>query len=191
MKQREILRMKKLFLVTLFFSAVVGAGASAAPSCGPGYVMVSRSDIDGIKAAECQKLWCRDLETGKSMGNGTKPATGYVNTAGPIELCDANRNCVECFGDRKWCSGAERGEWNPEYGAYTRGGDNATFESYLRTAGGCFTWQLEKPNCEDGNVAVLKNGEWVCATITSSGKGATINKASSVRRTGTIRRLGR
>ena len=183
--------MNKKFIFALVLGLAAVSGADAAVSCGPGYVLTSASSIDGIKAAECQKLWCRDLETGKAMGSGTKAATGYVNTAGPVELCDADNNCIQCFGERKWCSDATPGEWNPEYGAYTRGGDNATFESYLRTGGGCFTWQLEKPQCEDGNVAILSNGEWACATISSTGKAASINKASSVRRTGSLRRMTR
>ena len=157
-------------------------------SCGEGYVLVNRANIDGIAAAECQPLWCRDLETGKPMGSGTKPATGYKSTAYPVELCDAQRNCISCFGERKWCSGEVAGQWNPEYGAYTRGGDNASFESVLRS--GCFAWRLEKPNCEDGQTAVLKDGVWVCGvSSTVGGAAARINKASSVRRTGTMRRF--
>ena len=187
-KKRDVLNMGSI-LGVFFGLFMMGSASAATPtSCGPGYVLAAHSNIDGIKAAECVKLWCRDLETGASMGGTKNAASGYQNTSAPVELCDANNNCIECFGERKWCNGEPRGEWNPEYGAYTRGGDNASFESYLR--GGCFAWRLEKPECEDGMVAVLKNDEWVCATISSSGAAASINKASSVRRTGTtIRRV--
>ena len=177
----------KGFIASFLIVGLCAVSAHAATSCGDGYVLVNRANIDGISAAECQKLWCRDLETGKVMGSGTKANSGYKTTAAPNELCDANRNCVSCFGDRTWCKGEVPGEWNPEYGAYTRGGDNASYESYQK--GSCFAWRLEKPNCEDGQTAVLKNGVWVCGTSnTVGGAAAQINKASSVRRTGTLRR---
>lgn len=148
-------------------------------SCGPGYVLVSRSDIDDIEAAECQKLWCRDLETGKTMGSGDRANNGYKATSYPVELCDANGNCIECFGDRKWCSGQPEGFWNPEYGAYTYGGaDNATYTSYQR--GSCFAWSLEKPDCPDGQTAILQDNEWVCAEAVGSTTGS---RESSIRRT--------
>ena len=57
--------LKRIFisLVVIFVSGV--ADAATFTSCGPGYVLVeSRKKIDGIPSAECQKLWCRDLETG-------------------------------------------------------------------------------------------------------------------------------
>ena len=117
----------KKFLISLIAINIglVAGGAAMADkftSCGPGYILVSHSDIDGIDAAECQKLWCRDLENGKSMGNGDRANSGYKETSYPMELCDANNNCVECFGDRRWCSGETPGYWNPEYGAYTYDG---------------------------------------------------------------------
>lgn len=155
-------------------------------SCGPGYVLASRSKLDGVTAYECQKLWCRDLELGKAMGSGNSAASGYKSTNTPIELCDALNNCIECFGDRSWCSGEISGVWNPEYGAYTRGGnDSSMYVSYQK--GGCFAWRLEKPSCPNGQTAILQNDEWVCATSTSGDSG--INRESSIRRTGTIRRI--
>ena len=97
----------------------------------------------------------------------------------PVELCDANGNCIECFGDRKWCSGQPEGFWNPEYGAYTYGGaDNATYTSYQR--GSCFAWNLEKPDCPDGQTAILQDNEWVCAEAVGSTTGS---RESSIRRT--------
>jgi hypothetical protein len=148
--------------------------------------LATKSKVDGINMAECQKLWCRDLENGKTMGTGNAPATGYKSTGGPIQLCDAENNCIECFGDRKWCSGDTAGEWNPEYGAYTRGGDNSTYQSYQK--GDCFSWRLEKPSCDAGLTAVLKNGEWICATSTGPTT-STGTRGSAVRRTGTVRRV--
>ena len=174
------------FVCAIFFTGASFAAGDAFTSCGPGYVLASHANVDGINAAQCKKLWCRDLETGASMGNanGTAAASGYADR-GLTELCDANNNCVECFGDRVWCSGEPVGLWNPEYGAYTRGGeDNATYQSYKR--GSCFGWHLEKPDCPDGEAAIIQNGRYVC--VTSSGN-TTASRASSVRRTGTTRRV--
>lgn len=178
--------MKKIIFSLFVFAFAFGAADAAKfTSCGPGYILVSHSDIDGIDAAECQKLWCRDLENGKSMGSGNKAASGYKETSYPMELCDANNTCIECFGDRKWCSGEPAGIWNPEYGAYTRGGaDNATYQSYQ--SGSCFKWRLEKPDCPDGETAILRNGQWTCATASKTTVGG---RESSVRRTGTLRRI--
>lgn len=178
---------KRIVIFALLSIGCVMSADAAFTSCGPGYMLVeSRKKIDGIASAECQKLWCRDLETGKMMGNGDKPNAGYQATSGYSELCDNKNNCVECWGQRKWCGNEPQGQWNPEYGAYTRGGDNATYESYQK--GSCFAWRLEKPDCADGETAVLQNGKWVCAI--SSGT-TEASRASSVRRTGTVRRITR
>ncbi|MBR1380692.1 MAG: hypothetical protein IJ560_03860 [Alphaproteobacteria bacterium] len=157
-------------------------------SCGPGYIYASRAKIDGIDAAECQKLWCRDLETNTNMGTGDTPARGYRMTDSPGQLCDATGRCVECWGERVWCRGQPVGAWNAEYGAYTRdGADNSTYQSYQN--GTCFSWRLGRPNCESGTVAIEdpRTHEWVCTTQNTDVSGATI-KASTIRRTGTIRR---
>lgn len=172
--------MKKI----LVFAMVCLCAPAFAGDCGPGYVLNSHAKIDGMVTQECQKLWCVDLETGKAMGSGDRANNGYVATAAPNELCDASGKCIECFGDRKWCTGIVRGVWNPEYGAYTRGGnDSATYGSEQK--GGCFTWKLEKPKCNVGENAILKNGEWICAVASPS---ANIGHGSAVRRTGTMRR---
>ncbi len=180
--------MLKRFFISVFVVMGTVCGVDAAfTSCGPGYILVeSRKKIDGIATAECQKLWCRDLETGKMMGEGDKPNSGYKATAAAVELCDANNNCVECWGERKWCGGEVAGAWNPEYGAYTRGGDNATYQSYQK--GGCFAWRLEKPECEDGLSAVLQDDKWICVKEVNKAEAA---RASTVRRTGAIKRLRR
>ena len=165
------------------FSLILGI--TVAHACGEGYVLVdSREKFDGVKVEECQKLWCMDFETGKTMGSGDKAASGYRETPQPNEVCDANGNCITCWGARRWCAGEEQGEWNPEYGAYTRGGDNATYESFQK--GSCFAWRLEKPQCEDGKVAILQEGKWVCLTKTESNA---VSRESSVRRTGSKRLL--
>ena len=168
---------KLLFAMFLCISGVAFAG-----DCGPGYVLADRGKIDGITARECQKLWCVDLETGRAMGAGDRAANGYIMTGAPIELCDVAGDCIECFGDRKWCAGAPKGVWNPEYGAYTRGGaDSATYTSSQK--GGCFGWDLEKPVCADGENAILQNGEWVCVVSVPDAGG--VGRAPAVRRTGT------
>ncbi len=178
-----------IIIICSVFAIAPDASAAAFKSCGAGYVLVpSRSTVDGISTAECQKLWCRDLENGKSMGADNRAASGYQATSAPRELCDASGKCIECWGERKWCGGETPGAWNAEYGAYTRGGDNATYQSYQK--GACFAWRLEKKtDCPDGQTAVLQDGKWVCAAAKTP-----LNSASksSIRRTGaTIRRIGR
>ncbi len=175
--------MGKRFYFALILSVLTYAGAHA---CGDGYVLVeSGQRVDGIKVSECQKLWCMDFETGAYMGSGDKANSGYRATSGPSEICDATKkNCVTCWGERKWCAGEVQGEWNPEYGAYTRGGNNATYESVKK--GSCFAWRLEKPNCEDGKIAVLQGDKWSCLTKTESQE---VSRESSVRRTGSRRMI--
>lgn len=160
------------------------AGANAAFTCGPGYTLADHAKIDGINASECQKLWCMDLETGKMMGSGKNAASGYKSTSAPVEICDAKNNCIECFGERKWCGGEQVGIWNPEYGAYTRGGgDNSTYQSYQK--GSCFAWRLEKPNCPSGKIAVLIDNKWQCADSSQT----TNSRAPTIRRTGSIKKF--
>lgn len=178
--------MKKLISsLVICICAFGAANAAKFTSCGAGYVLAPHAQIDGINAAECQKLWCRDLETGKTMGNGNTANTGYVDTPIPNQICDVSGACIDCFGARKWCAGEPAGEWNVEYGAYTRGGaDNATFQSYQK--GTCFAWRLEKPDCPDGQAAILQNDEWVCVTAADITTGS---RPSGVRRTSGMRRL--
>lgn len=178
--------MKKLFCSLFGLFLVFGAFSSYAAgtfSCGAGYVLVDRAKIDGINARECKKLWCRDLEINKSMGNGDRVAAGYVDV---LSETSDGRDSVPCFGERKWCAGEINGVWAPEYGAYVRGGDDGTtYKSYQKS--GCFAWRLEKPECGDGESAILRDGEWICVTAST----ADINniQKSSVRRTGTMRRI--
>ena len=106
--------MKRILFSILFANFTIFAGAYAATSssdfsCGPGYILVSHSDIDGIDAMECPKLWCRDLETGKTMGMGDGANTGYKTTAYPMKLWATKGNCTNGLGDRKWCRGAPEG----------------------------------------------------------------------------------
>ena len=104
-----------------------------------------------------------------------------------MPLCDAENNCIECWGQRKWCAGEVVGEWNAEYGAYTRNAENnATYQSYQK--GSCFAWRLEKPSCASGQTAILQDGQWVCAVASGTSEGS---RASGVRRTGTMRRITR
>lgn len=180
--------MKKVVCFLLFLPFVnVFPAFSATQGCGAGYILVeTRNKIDGIPTSECQKLWCRDLETNRPMGSGDKAYSGYQKTSGPVELCDAKGICVECWGERVWCSGAKRGEWVPEIGAYTRGGgDDITYLSYQKS--NCFDWRLEKPNCKSGQTAILENGKWKCA-VPADGAGK-VSRESSIRRTGAVRRI--
>lgn len=180
--------MKKIFCSIIglcLFAGVMPAMAATSFSCGAGYVLASHNKIDGINARECVKLWCRDLETNKAMGSGVKVASGYVDKLS--EVTDG-RETVECFGERKWCAGEPAGEWNADLGIYVRGSDDgSTYKAYQK--GSCFAWRLEKPECASGESAILRDGEWVC--VTSSTGGANTVMKSSVRRTGTMRRITR
>ena len=167
-------------LVCLCMGYFMPAANAGSFSCGDGYVLVDKGKkIDGVPSKECQKLWCVDLETGKSMGTGNTPVNGYRATNVPVPMED-----IMCFGERKWCNGEKVGVWNANLGVYTRdGSDSLTYQSYKK--GGCFAWRLEKPTCDDGQTAFLINDEWVCGSAIASPDGG---RASSIRRTGAIRR---
>ena len=183
--------MKKVFILcTLLFAAFAFNAHSAAGdkfiSCGEGFLVVAKGKVDGIDSYECQKLWCRDLENGKSMGSGDKANSGYRATPTPDPgVEDSKGKQVPCFGDRKWCAGETPGVWNPTYGAYTKGGQDSN--AYLAIQkGDCWVWQMQKPVCTgEGEVAVLEGAEWVCV-IGEDNPNAI--RASSIRRTGTIKR---
>lgn len=181
--------MKKYLLFSLcclFLSPAAHAAGERFVSCGPGFVLADKGKVDGISTAECQKLWCRDLENGKNMGAGDKPSAGYKATTSPsLGVTGVDGTRVECFGDRKWCNGEQVGLWNQEFGAYTKGGaDNNSYLSALK--GDCFAWQVQKPHCTAADeTAVLQGGQWVCAV---SGAASGSGRPSAVRRTGAIRR---
>ncbi|MCL2537914.1 MAG: hypothetical protein FWE52_00310 [Alphaproteobacteria bacterium] len=178
--------MKKLLLICFAVLLFTPAYANDKfTSCGEGFVLVNTAKVDGIERAECQKLWCRDLELGRPMGTGDRAAAGYIATNRPMELCDATGKCIECFGDRRWCAGEVGGVWNPEFGAFTKKGDDSN--AFLATQrGDCFIWQMQKASCPAGEAAVLINDKWVCA-VAGGQTGETLRQ-STIRRAGTIRR---
>ena len=117
--------MKRIIL--LFFAGVVLSSAAYAADekfvdCGAGFIVANAKSRDGIPAVECKKLWCRDLENGKSMGKENTPSAGYQSTAAPVEICDNANNCIECFGTRKWCATETPGNFEPEFGIHVRPG---------------------------------------------------------------------
>ena len=178
---------KRIYFCLLSLVAGICAANATELSCGDGYVLVgTKNKLDGVvPVSECQKLWCVDLENGNKMGSGSKANNGYIDTMDIMTLCDNEKNCIKCWGDRRWCAGEVPGEWNPQYGAYTRRGDNnSTYESYQK--GNCFAWRLEKPDCEAGLIAILQDDQWVCATMDGN---SGISRESSVRRTSGVRRI--
>ena len=181
--------MKKIFCSLFGFVVLCGtipAMAVTEFSCGAGFVLANHAKIDGLNAQECKKLWCRDLETNRPMGTGDRVASGYLDVL--FEVDDGQNPPVPCFGMRKWCAGEPAGNWAPEYGMYVRGSDDGTtYKSYQKS--GCFAWRLEKPECDAGESAILRNGEWIC--VTASGGDINNIQKSSVRRTGTMRRITR
>ena len=180
------MRKRICFCLLALIAGIYTANAADELSCGAGYVLVDTNEkIAGVSVSECQKLWCVDLENGKQMGVGTKANSGYTDSMDVVKLCDNDKNCIECWGERRWCAGEVAGEWNPKYGAYTRRGeDNSTYESYQK--GNCFVWRLEKPDCEAGLVAILQDDKWVCATVDGD---SGISRESSIRRTSAKRRI--
>ena len=115
------------FCLLFLIAGICASNAADELSCGAGYVLVDKKGtIDEISLSECQKLWCVDLETGKKMGVGTKANSGYKDSMDVVELCDNDKNCIKCWGERRWCAGEVAGEWNPKYGAYTRHGEDNT-----------------------------------------------------------------
>lgn len=171
----------------LFLVSFIGnAYAASEFTCGPGYVLAEHKKIDGLEAAECQKLWCVDLETGKSMGRENTPNSGYKATSYPVEMAVGSQK-VTCWGERKWCAGQVPGEWDSEYGIYVRGTYNAdsAYESYQK--GGCFTWRLEEHNCPVGTTAFLnEDGTWDCR---EQKKTVEQVRGSAIRRTSAPRRV--
>lgn len=178
--------MKKLLSSLLMVFCVCTAVHAATFSCGPGYVLSNHAKIDGIDAKECQKLWCRDLETNKPMGVGKNANSGYKSTNSPV-LLEVGGQSIECFGERRWCAGEPAGVWNPEYGAYMRG-DSITYRSYQK--GSCFAWRLSEPKCESGQIATYdeKAGKWNCGSSDATANAKAI-RASTIRRTGAARRV--
>ncbi|MCM1294979.1 MAG: hypothetical protein NC311_05510 [Muribaculaceae bacterium] len=179
--------MKKLLSFLLIVMCVCTTVRAATFSCGPGYVLANHSKIDGIDAMECQKLWCRDLETNKPMGVGKNANSGYKSTNSPVLLEDSAHNTIECFGERRWCANEPAGVWNPEYGTYMRG-DSITYRSYQK--GSCFAWRLSEPKCEAGQTAIYdeKSGKWNCSSSNAAAN-AKVIRSSTMRRTGAARRV--
>ena len=179
--------MKKLVLfIFLILPFALVANDEQFVDCGPGFVMASVPNRNGIKTVECRRLWCRDLENGRIMGRETTPSSGYENTSGASELCDDKNNCIECFGRRRWCPGEPAGDWDPDTGFYMRRGADSNL--YRATLGGsCYRWQLQQHNCGVGEIAINNGSTWVCIT---QGGGTDVSRAAirnqAVRRSAVI-----
>lgn len=154
--------MKKLLIAA---ATLLTIPSYANVDCGDGWVVASSKS--GSQTHQCEKLWCIDLETGKSMGSGNSANSGYIMGSNPNSI-SAYGKSVTCWGERKWCSGAGNGDWSDEMGAYIRNGGTA-YETQL--SGGCWKWDLTKPKCPSGTVAILQDNEWACgresATVTT------------------------
>ena len=178
--------MKKIiFILSVLCAADALASASAEFTCGPGYVLAEHKKIDGIDAAECQKLWCVDLETGDSMGRGNAANSGYKTTSSAVELEAADGTTIMCWGARKWCAGQPEGQWDADAGKYLRGGVESAYESYKKS--GCFTWRIQKHECPQGQEAFLNaDGVWECLS-----KKETVEQVreEAIRRTSAPRRI--
>jgi hypothetical protein len=180
--------MKQMFL---FFLAAISVPAFAATEkfvdCGPGYVVTVGKSRDGIPTNECKKIWCVDLENGKSMGKDSTPTNGYQNTA-TSQLYDYYNDHIECFGKRLWCPGETPGAFNEELGIYTKGGANSTTYSGV-LQGNCYKWSLQSNNCGTGEIAINDNGSWKCVKQDVANGGRTSIKARAFRRNSGIQQI--
>ncbi len=171
------------YFLFAFFVCFVGV-ARAEFTCGPGYVLVSHAKIDGVSAAECQKLWCMDLETGKMMGRAGSAYSGYKDTNAAWTLEVPGEKSVLCWGERKWCTGQPAGRWDGVVGRYVRGGSEDAYESYQN--GSCFSWRLKENPCKAGQDAKLVDGTWKCMEKENSEAQV---RGSVIRRTSVPRRI--
>ena len=160
--------------------------AGAFIDCGRGYIVAAAKSREGIPTQECKKLFCRDLENGRVMGADGGMNPGYENK-GMVVQEDNDGNRIDCFGQRRWCSSGQAGQFNPEYGIYTKGGGDAdAYRGILK--GNCFEWQATNYSCGPGEVAVIDKdtSSWVCLTAGSGAGGRSAVKARAVRRTSVI-----
>jgi hypothetical protein len=157
--------------------------------CCPGYVVAAAKNRDGIPTVECKKIWCRDLENGRSMGSGNTAANGYESTSQPVEICDNTNRCLECFGKRKWCPAESTGIFNTEYGIYAKdGADSNMYRGAL--SGSCYKWQLQNHNCDPNEIAVNNGTSWSCLSqqdVNNGGRNAIKTKA--IRRTAIMKKI--
>ena len=173
--------MKKIFAFA--FMLCLACAARAEFTCGPGYVLVNHSKIDGIEAAECQKLWCMDLENGKMMGRADSAYSGYKSTTTANKLEVKGEKPILCWGERKWCTGQPAGNWDKDLGRYVRISADDAYESYQN--GSCFSWRLKDNPCASGQDAKLVNGVWQCmekAETEAQVRGSVIRRTSAPRR---------
>ncbi len=168
----------------LIFALLFVGVAHAEFTCGPGYVLVNHAKVDGINAAECQKLWCMDLENGKMMGRATSAYSGYKSTSAPNLLeVSGEKQTVLCWGERKWCPGQPAGTWDRDAGRYVRISADEAYESYQN--GSCFSWRLKDNPCSPGQDAKLVDGVWKCmdkAETETQVRGSAIRRTSAPRR---------
>jgi hypothetical protein len=76
--------------------------------------------------------------------------------------------------------------FNPEYGAYSRNGSDATLYRGV-LSGNCYKWQLQNHNCAPGEVAINNGVSWVCMTqATGTDASRSAVKANALRRTGVM-----
>ena len=157
--------------------------------CGPGYVMVASKNRDGIQSFECKRLWCRDLENGKSMGTGGTPSNGYEITAGSFTY-NYYGETIECFGRRRWCIGEDQGVFNEDLGIYTKpGADNALYTGRLQ--GNCYKWQLQSNNCRPDQIAINDGINWICVSQGFESEPRNAIKLKAIRRSPGVTRVPR
>jgi len=160
--------------------------------CGEGFIGVTSTNNAGLSTVECRKLWCRDLENGRSMGSGNNPANGYQNTANPVSLDEyvlGPDEYIYCFGERRWCPNEARAMWYEDAGIFIReidladiaAGKPVQYRSQL--SGNCYRWQGQSHGCPAGTIAHNDGTAWICLT-----PGMGVNQAKSATTPASIRR---
>ena len=151
--------------------------------CGPGWVVQSAKNRDGISAMECKRLYCRDLENGKAMGTEARMNNGYHKETELTHLEDNEGNSISCFGQRKWCVGQVEGVFDPDFGMYVRGGDGNAYRGILK--GDCWEWQPTNHSCRLGETPKMDpvTGTWVCIDVRMGLDTRSAIKARATRRT--------
>ena len=175
------------------FAAPVRAASLPYVDCGDGFVAASAKSSDGIQTFECKRVWCRDLENGRVMGADNSTVNkGYElkNKVTPEEYNYYGKN-IHCFGERKWCTGEVKGEFDPDIGIYTRSGVSTGFyRGVLR--GDCYYWQVQSHKCDaaNGEVAVHNGTSWTCIIQASGpGTGRSAIKQKAIRRSSGVTNL--
>ena len=144
--------MKKILFI---FVALFSLNSFAQAGCKDGYALEESGSLEGTQLYKCKKVWCVDLETGDSMGNGNSASSGYLDTKEPQELA-AYKETVNCFGERYWCGNGSKGDFDETKGRYVHPEKADEYISYKD--GNCFAWKDKKEKKQTVKEEKLQKG---------------------------------